>query len=66
MPPRTVSAQVRCHASVAQNQIRPFIGVELTICKARPHPQVTAVFWPQADPLTSQGGNRRRLWIECP
>ena len=45
MPPRTVSAQVRCHASVAQNQISAFIGVELTICKARPQPQATAVFF---------------------
>ena len=43
---------MRCHASVAHNQIlngasvifSPFIGVELTSWKARTLPQVTAVF----------------------
>jgi hypothetical protein len=43
---------MRCHASVAHNQIlngasvifSPFIGVELTCWKARTLPQVAAVF----------------------
>jgi hypothetical protein len=53
--PRIASAQLRCHASVAHNQIlngasvifSPFIGVELTSGKARTLPQVTAVFDPK-------------------
>jgi hypothetical protein len=45
---------MRCHASVAHNQIlngasvisSPFIGVELTCWEARIQPQATAVFDP--------------------
>jgi len=45
---------MRCHASVAHNQIlngasvifSPFISVELTCWEARTQPQVTAVFDP--------------------
>jgi hypothetical protein len=39
MPPRMASAQLRCHASVAQADFSPFIGVELTIWEARPQPK---------------------------
>jgi len=47
---------MRCHASVAHNQIlngasvifSPFIGVQLTSCKARTQSQLIAVFDPNA------------------
>ena len=62
---------MRCHASVAHNQIlngpsvilSPFIGVELTSWKARTLPQVTAVL--SSRPEESERAHRRdknRSW----